>query len=196
MPLQLIEPVAAAGEPAEPEHIHDATWGVFATGALRSPYVGHGVTVAVLDTGIDADHEAFGGVELIQRDFTGEGDGDRHGHGTHVAGTIFGQTVGGLRYGVAPGVRRALIGKVIGGQHPATTQDLVAAVQWAVDGGAQIINMSLGFNFPRLVNQLVNQGFPVELATSQALAQYRTMCASLTSWSISCTPAPRSSRAR
>ena len=47
------------GSPAEPAPIHGATWGVFVTGALQSPYVGHGVTVAVLDTGIDAGHEAF-----------------------------------------------------------------------------------------------------------------------------------------
>jgi len=121
MPLQLIQPVAAPGSSAEPAPIHDATWGVFVTGALQSPYVGRGVTVAVLDTGIDAGHEAFRGVELIQKDFTGEGDGDQNGHGTHVAGTIFGQTVQGVRYAVAPGVRRALIGKVLGMQRSATT---------------------------------------------------------------------------
>ncbi|MFL5806333.1 MAG: S8 family peptidase [Roseiflexaceae bacterium] len=173
MPLRLIQPVAASGAPAEPAHIHDATWGVYVTGALQSPYVGHGVTVAVLDTGIDAAHEAFRGVELIQKDFTGEGDGDQHGHGTHVAGTIFGQTVQGLRYGVASGVRRALIGKVLGTRRSATTQELVAAVQWAVDGGAQIINMSLGFDFPGLVTWWAEQGLEVDLATSRALAQYR-----------------------
>jgi len=173
MPLQLIQPVAAKGPAAEPKPIHDATWGVFVTGALQSPYVGHGVTVAVLDTGIDAGHEAFRGVELIQKDFTGEGDGDQNGHGTHVAGTIFGQTVQGVRYAVAPGVRRALIGKVLGTQRSPTTKELVDAVQWAVDGGAHIINMSLRFNFPGLVQSLVEDGMEVDLATSWALAQYR-----------------------
>jgi hypothetical protein len=38
-----------------------------------------------------------------------------------VAGTIFGQTVQGVRCAVAPGVRRALIGKVLGMQRSATT---------------------------------------------------------------------------
>ncbi len=174
MPLQLIQPVAAPGSSAEPAPIHDATWGVFVTGALQSPYVGHGVTVAVLDTGIDAGHEAFRGVELIQKDFTGEGDGDQNGHGTHVAGTIFGQTVQGVRYAVAPGVRRALIGKVLGKKRSATTKELVEAVQWAVDGGAQIINMSLGFDFPGLVRWWVEEmDLEADLATSRALAQYR-----------------------
>jgi len=39
MPLQLIQPVAAKGPAAELEPIHDATWGVFVTGALQSPYL-------------------------------------------------------------------------------------------------------------------------------------------------------------
>jgi subtilisin family serine protease len=175
MPLRLIEPVAAA-EPktaAEPTHIHDATWGVHVTGALQSPYAGYGVSVAVLDTGIDADHEAFEGVTLIERDFTGEGNGDEDGHGTHVAGTIFGQTMEGLRYGVAPGVRRALIGKVLGSERSATTKELVDAVQWAADEGARVINMSLGVDFPGLVREWSEWGLPVDLATSRALAQYR-----------------------
>ncbi len=176
MPLRLIAPVAAelSAQVAHPPIIHDAAWGVYATGALRSPYAGYGVTVAVLDTGIDADHEAFEGVTLIQRDFTGEGDGDENGHGTHVAGTIFGQSVGDVRIGVAPGVRRALIGKVLGSESSCTTQELVEAIQWAVSEGARIINMSLGFDFPGLVKWWVEEhGMETDLATSKALIQYR-----------------------
>ena len=174
MPLRLIEPVSKQGASAKPKAIHDATWGVLVTGALQSPYVGHEVSVAVLDTGIDADHEAFRGVKLIQKDFTGEGNGDQNGHGTHVAGTIFGQTVKGVRYAVAPGVRRALIGKVIGKKRSATTKELIDAVQWAVDQGAHVINMSLGFDFPGLVRWWVEtEGLEPDLATSRALAQYR-----------------------
>jgi subtilisin family serine protease len=175
MPLRLIEPVPLSEPTAEPEptHVHGATWGVFVTGALQSPRVGHGVTVAVLDTGIDAGHEAFQGVELIQKDFTGEGNGDQDGHGTHVAGTIFGQTVQGPRYGVAPGVHRAIIGKVLGTERSATTKELVDAIQWAADEGAHVLNMSLGFDFPGLVKWWVGEGLEVDLATSKALAQYR-----------------------
>src|SRR5262249_24733414 len=140
IPVKLIKPVADPALIAEPPHMDGVTWGVFVTGALQSDYTGHGVTVAVLDTGIDATHEAFQGVELIQQDFTGEGDGDTDGHGTHVAGTIFGQAVKGLRYSVAPGIRRALIGKVLG-KNSGTTQGIVEGIQWAVKGGAQVINM-------------------------------------------------------
>lgn len=173
MPLALVEPVPTSTPGAAPEPVFGATWGVFVTGALQSPYTGDGVTVAVLDTGIDAGHEAFRGIELVQRDFTGDGDGDTHGHGTHVAGTICGQTAQGVRIGVAPGVRRALIGKVLGARGIATTVELAAALQWAVDGGASVINTSFGFAFTRLVSDLAGQGLPVDLATSRALAQYR-----------------------
>jgi subtilisin family serine protease len=126
-----------------------------------------------LDTGIDAAHESFEGVTLVQKDFTGEGDGDHHGHGTHVAGTIFGRTVQGVRYGVAPGVRRALIGKVLGITNSATTRELVDAVQWAVNEGAHLINMSFGFDFPGTVQRMAQEGLEIDLATSRALAQYR-----------------------
>ena len=91
-----------------------------------------------------------------------------------MAGTIFGQTVQGVRYAVAPGVSRALIGKVLGKEHSATTKELVDAVQWAVDGGAHIINMSIGFDFPGLVRWWVEEmDLEADLATSRALAQYR-----------------------
>jgi len=177
VPVRLIAPVdpAAAPLPGRPVPIDGATWGVWVTGASASdcPYLGYGVTVAVLDTGIDAGHEAFRGVELVQKDFTGEGDGDADGHGTHVAGTIFGRTTGEVRYAVAPGVGRALIGKVVGANRSATTKEIVDAIQWAVDGGAQIINMSLGFDFPGMVLEWTRRGLPTDLATSRALAQYR-----------------------
>jgi subtilisin family serine protease len=172
IPVRLIQPLAAeASAPAPVEQ--GATWGVSVTGALQSPYTGQGVTVAVLDTGIDATHEAFRGIQLIQQDFTGEGDGDQNGHGTHVAGTIFGQTVQGLRYSVAPGIRRALIGKVLGANGGGSTAGIVEAIQWASRAGAQIINLSLGLDFPGLVQAWVDGGLPADLATSRALAAYR-----------------------
>ncbi len=175
IPVQLIQPVAEMEAEAEPTPEPDAvaTWGVQATGALQSPYTGVGVTVAVLDTGIDATHEAFQGVELVQKDFTGEGDGDQHGHGTHVAGTIMGRMVGGLRYSMAPGIKRALIGKVLGSKGGGTTQGIIEAIQWAAKEGAQIMNMSLGLDFPGLVQAWVKDGLPVDLATSRALQAYR-----------------------
>ena len=52
-------------------------------------------------------------------------------------------------------------------------QEVIDAIQWAVEGGAHLINMSLGFDFPGLVRLWAERGMPVDLATSRALAQYR-----------------------
>lgn len=171
IPMKLVEPLDSQGT-AEPA-AGGSTWGVKAVGADTSPFSGDGIIVAVLDTGIDASHPAFAGAEIVQKDFTGEGNGDQHGHGTHCAGTIFGRTTEGIRIGVAPGVKKALIGKVLGAQG-GSSEHIVSAIQWAVENGANVISMSLGIDFPGLVAQLVQEfHFPPELATSRALEGYR-----------------------
>jgi subtilisin family serine protease len=50
---------------------------------------------------------------------------------------------------------------------------LFRGLQWATDEGAQVVSMSLGFDFPGLVASLVESGWPVDLATSAALEAYR-----------------------
>ncbi len=171
IPMKLIEPTAV--EEVVAPTAQEVAWGVRAVGADTSPFTGSGIVVAVLDTGIDASHPAFAGMSIIQNDFTGEGSGDQHGHGTHCAGTIFGRNTGDMRIGVAPGIEKALIGKVLGAQGGSSEQ-IVSAIQWAVDSGANVISMSLGMDFPGLVKQLQENGLPVELATSRALEGYRT----------------------
>src|SRR3954465_222783 len=69
MPMKLVEPLESP--PGVVPEAGQTTWGVAAVGAPTSPFTGDGVTVAVLDTGIDATHPAFTGVNLIQKDFTG-----------------------------------------------------------------------------------------------------------------------------
>ncbi|MGU3433206.1 S8 family peptidase [Actinomycetes bacterium M1A6_2h] len=173
MPMKLVEPLDAS--PGFVPEVGPATWGVDAVCASSSPFTGAGVTVAVLDTGIDAAHPAFAGMTLEQKDFTGAGSAnDDNGHGTHCAGTIFGRDLGGLRIGVAPGVTRALIGKVLGGPSGGGSDVLSEAMVWAADNGANVISMSLGIDFPGWVEQLVGvNGFSIPVATSIALEQYR-----------------------
>lgn len=176
MPTRLINPVPDQETSGPGEVVASgsaATWGVSAVGADVSQRSGAGVVVAVLDTGIDSTHPAFQGVTLVEEDFSGDGSGDRQGHGTHVAGTIFGRDVDGTRIGVAPGVTRALIGKVLGDDGGGDSDMLFRGIQWAVQGGAQVISMSLGFDFAGLVGRLQGQGWPVDLATSVALEAYR-----------------------
>jgi subtilisin family serine protease len=170
VPTQLIQPVAQSQAAAAPGP--GTAWGVEAVGATDSPCTGAGVKVAVLDTGIDAGHEAFQGLTVTQKDFTGEGDGDTNGHGTHCAGTIAGRDVGGFRFGVAPGVDEVLAGKVLGangGSSDAVAQGML----WALESGANVISMSLGIDFPGLVARWTAQGLPVQPATSRALEAYR-----------------------
>jgi subtilisin family serine protease len=142
-------------------------------GVPTSPFTGRGATVAVLDTGIEAGHEAFGGRTIAQKDFTGEGDGDRNGHGTHVAGTIFGGPVGGVRIGVAPGLSRALVAKVLDAEGAGSTDGILDGMLWAIREGANVVSMSLGLDFPGMVAQLIARGVEPEPATSLALAAYR-----------------------
>ena len=169
MPLKLIEPV---GSPELTPAAVGNTWGIEAIRAHTSPFTGAGVVVAVLDTGINPNHVAFQGVQLVRRNFTQGPDDDQHGHGTHCAGTVFGRDVNGLRIGVARGVTKALIGKVLGpgGGSSAT---LSTAINWAYENGANVISMSLGIDFPGFVAELIAQGLPAEAATSIALEQYR-----------------------
>jgi subtilisin family serine protease len=170
LPMKLVEPVmkADAGTPMDP----GSAWGVEAVGAIECGFSGAGIKVAVLDTGIDASHDAFRGLPLTQRDFTGEGDGDPVGHGTHCAGTIAGRDVNGYRYGVAPGVEELLVGKVLGNDG-GSTDALMRAMLWALESGAHVMSMSLGLDFPGLVAQWTENGMALEPATSRALEGYR-----------------------
>lgn len=170
MPMKLIKPLESEAAPAAA-----STWGVKAVGADKSPFDGAGVTVSVLDTGIDSAHPAFKGVDLITKDFTGAGSADDdNGHGTHCAGTIFGRDIEGQRIGVAPGIQKALIGKVLGGPSGGSSDVLASAMLWAADNGAHVISMSLGMDFPGWVEDLVQEnGLPIPAATSIALEGYR-----------------------
>jgi subtilisin family serine protease len=171
MPLQLIRPL---GAPAAVTSAGPATiWGVQAVGAAASPFTGAGVTVAVLDTGIDPAQRTgtFAGLQIVDKNFTDDPGEDLDGHGTHCAGTIFGRTTEGCRIGVAPGVGRALIGKVIG-HGGGSTDAIFKAILWAYQNGAHVISMSLGMDFPGYQEQL-SAFLPKQLATSMALAGYR-----------------------
>lgn len=184
MPVALIRPCASAdyGIPTAPDPVALAkerkmSWGIAEVGADKSPLTGEGVRVAVLDSGINLEHPAFKDIVPIARNFTAEGSAedvtDDYGHGTHCAGTIFGRDVDGVRIGVARGVTTVLVGKVLDRYGIGTTPAIVKALQWAVDQKANVVSMSIAFDFPGMQQRLVDQGYPPLLATSTALKAYR-----------------------
>ena len=115
---------------------------------LRLPEVwrrtrGKGVRVAVLDTGVDADHPDLQGAIEQARDFTGEGIEDLNGHGTHCAGVIAARRNEIGFIGTAP-MASLLIAKVLRNSGGGTLLAVAEAVTWASDAGADVISMSLG----------------------------------------------------
>ena len=172
MPMILIEPVESSSA-SDASNDAAVTWGIQAVGATGSPFDGSGITVAVLDTGIDPAHPAFEGTTLVRRNFTEEGEDDINGHGTHCAGTIFGKDVDGTRIGLARNVDKALIGKVLG-DGGGSSAILAEAIQWAVNQGAHVVSMSLGIDFPGFVKWVVDvHSLDERPATSMALEAYR-----------------------
>ena len=127
---------------------------VHAPAAWERGFDGRGVRVAVLDSGIDADHPDLAGRVGAAANFTEEKDAADHvGHGTHVASIVAGTGAGsGGRYkGVAPGAE-LLNGKVlqldyVGPGVPTGVGReswIIAGMEWAVAQGADIVNLSLG----------------------------------------------------
>ena len=123
------------------------TWGRQAIGIPGTNYSGHGIRVAVLDTGIDVDHPDLAGKIVASKSFvSGQSIDDVHGHGTHCAGTIAGtrSVVNVPEYCVAPDVE-LVISKVLSDSGRGTDGAILAGMLWAVDvAEADVISMSLG----------------------------------------------------
>ncbi|MBQ1033083.1 S8 family serine peptidase [Micromonospora sp. C97] len=141
-----------------------------APAAWAAGFTGAGVSVAVLDTGVDATHPDLAGKVAEARNFTEATDArDTVGHGTHVASTIAGSGAasGGKYRGVAPDAT-LLDGKVC---EDAGCSDsaILAGMQWAaVEKKAAVVNMSLsGWDTPEVD--------PLEEAVQTLTAQTGTL---------------------
>jgi subtilisin family serine protease len=114
--------------------------------AWEAGYDGTGTTIAVLDTGITGDHEDVSSKVVAEQNFTPtDSAGDLFGHGTHVASIAAGTGAhsGGTYTGVAPGAD-LINGKVLDDDGFGETSWILEGMEWAVDQGADVINMSLG----------------------------------------------------
>ena len=104
---------------------------------------GRSTKVAILDTGIELDHDDLKGSVIDHKDFTGDGIDDVNGHGTHCAGIVGARLNGSGFVGIAPECK-LIIGKVLGNNGSGSCADIARGVDWAVAVGADIISMSLG----------------------------------------------------
>ena len=114
------------------------------SGTYTYSNTGAGVKAYIIDTGIRASHNEFGGRVTLGRDTVGDGRNgdDCNGHGTHVAGTV-----GGATYGVAKGVSLVTV-RVLSCSGSGTTSGVIAGVDWVTSdhqtGQPAVANMSLG----------------------------------------------------
>jgi subtilisin family serine protease len=127
----------------------DSTPQIGAPEAWEAGFTGEGVTVAVLDSGIDATHPDLDEAVIGERDFTGKGnvvDGD--GHGTHVASILAGSgdASDGVNRGVAPDAD-LLVGKVLDDDGFGSLSGVIEGMEWAAAEGADVVNLSLGSLF-------------------------------------------------
>ena len=115
---------------------------------------GAGVTVGVVDTGIDASHPDLAARVVPGWDFV-EGDAtpqDLSGHGTHVAGTIAAGQNGTGVIGVAPAARIMPL-RVLDAHGQGSSADVAAAFAYAAERGVRVVNASLGSAFPSLAER-------------------------------------------
>lgn len=126
-------------------------WGIDRIDAItvQSYTKGSTVNVGVIDTGIDYTHPDLslnykGGYNFVNKTTNPMDD---NGHGTHVSGIIaaLDNTIGVI--GVAPETNLFAI-KVLNANGSGYMSDVIAGIQWSVDNGMKIVNMSLGSSVP------------------------------------------------
>lgn len=112
--------------------------------AWESGFTGRGIKLAIIDSGIDATHLDFSDRIVARKDFTLQGFKD-NGHGSLVAGIAAGSGArSDDRYkGLAPDAL-IIAAKVLKADGTGRMSDVMAAIEWATDLGANIINLSLG----------------------------------------------------
>lgn len=110
---------------------------------------GAGITIGIVDTGIDGGHPDLAGKVVAYGDCVGHPctDGatpDTHGHGTIVSGIAAAVTNNGIGVaGMAPGAKLA-VAKVLNATGEGRVDDINAGIRWVVDHGARVVNLSLG----------------------------------------------------
>ena len=134
------------------------------------------VLVAILDTGIDKNHEDLRGKVKAEVNFTDTPvTDDVHGHGTHIAGIIAAENNDIGIIGLAPDIRLLNV-KVADDRGRCDVLNLVKGIIWSVDNGANVINISIEIkessqDLEEAVNYAWNHGAVVIAAAGNSGSQ-------------------------
>ena len=125
-------------------------------------YTGKGVLVAVIDSGVNYNHEDLkdhlwdGGAQYPNHGYNTVNDNDdtmdRYGHGTHCAGTICGDGTAGVLTGMAPDATLMCV-KALDDYGSGSTSSINSAMEFAIEHHADILSMSLGVLAPSEANK-------------------------------------------
>jgi subtilisin family serine protease len=147
----LITLVAAApAAAADPRRGEQWNLDLIEADAAHSVSTGAGATVAIVDSGVQADHPDLAGrigpgYDFVDHDTTPQ-DGD--GHGTHVTGIIGAASGNGVGIeSVAPGATLMPV-RVLGDDGGGNIDDVARGIDWAREHGADVVNLSLGSDVP------------------------------------------------
>lgn len=151
--------LAAAAPAFAADPRRDEQWGLEMIHAQEAwpTSTGVGAVVAVIDTGVQRNHPDLGGRLVGGFDFVGDDvddpDTDKdptdgNGHGTHVTGIVAANRDNGEGIaGVAPGARVMPL-RVLDDSGTGYADDTIKAIDYAIDNGADVINLSLGDFIP------------------------------------------------
>ncbi|SDT79104.1 S8 family peptidase [Actinoplanes derwentensis] len=147
--VEMDAPVHALGAPIGSDPYRSQQWDLtkMRVADAWQKSTGAGVTVAVIDTGVDPTHPDLKGKVLNGYDAITNKAGasrDGNGHGTHVAGTIAAVTGNDVGVSAVAPDTRILPVKVLSDSGSGVMSDTAEGIVWAADNGAQVINMSLG----------------------------------------------------
>ncbi len=138
-------PVSTHDEAAFQESHDSMNWGMLKVQAYQSWRFSRGeqTKVAVLDTGIDGSHESLTGRVIAEINFSDSPTvQDVCGHGTHIAGIIAGRENDNATSGLAPEAKLMNV-KVADDMGRSEAAWVAKGINWAVDNGANIINISI-----------------------------------------------------